>query len=665
VPDTSGKKARPISVVHSSIDASKLNSINMRSLTRAKMADGVKSPERKLSSESANVEKRHSSFIPTPSASSNSAAAGAGVPASKGIASVNPSSTPSPTEQQSGGTAVANKGKGVGGGGNTQVLYSRKPSFKVIPMSSSSHRIMHTVQDGGAPKRLTTRNSQPALSSAMTPSSGHQRIATGSGSSGSGGGTSSSDNSTTKPAQGRVAKETVVLRHAKEATKPQKAEVQDTPGNYNSPVIKERLSNGPTGREEQPVAVSPERKVSMGEYDRLSPPVRALQSPTEEEVMYDVVEGHENKNHPGNMKRNLSKDEPQPENHQNLVNLGSNGVVAAEEAKRSAVSPTPIVAGLQDNVGEQACVELPVASAGNSEDKDISGDLVPVPPPPSKGSGVFEDKPRVAVAGGGGGGGGVGEKDSQVAHKNLSKGGGSFGFQRKLSGGTKPPPASLSRYTARSGDAYSLVLKPKAAADFGRQGRTGATSPQAVTVEEITSPTAEVPKVICLPMSTEDPPALPETTTAQTNQSSSSTVISTANQHRRLQMSLSDSSATSAARSTPIFFKGEALSNESIGRDCSMSSSSAASSDQDLLQPHKQMEDVTAGRRKGDDKLLVPRGGVALMASTERRAKLAINWSEQSLNQNVPSMVTSAVEALGHLVGTISSPPANNSDDGR
>ncbi len=46
-----------------------------------------------------------------------------------------------------------------GGGGdggkeeNTQVVYSRKSSFKVINVSSSSHRILHTVQDGGAPKR--------------------------------------------------------------------------------------------------------------------------------------------------------------------------------------------------------------------------------------------------------------------------------------------------------------------------------------------------------------------------------------------------------------------------------------------------------------------------------------------------------------------------------
>ena len=644
VPDTSGKKARSVSVVHSSIDATKLNSINMRSLTRAKLADGKKSPEKMVSAESANVNKKQpSSFIPTPSASNSAATSGVGVLPSKGSITAGSSSSPVPTEQ-SGVTAATSKSIG-GGGGSTQVLYTRKPSFKVIPMSTSSHRIMHTVQDGGAPKRLTSRNSQPALSPVAPPSGHHNNVAAGSG----------TDNSTARPSQGRVVKETVVLRHAKEAPRPQKTEVQEMSGTYDSLVVKDRLSYGPSDREEQPAMVSTDRKVSTGEYDRLSPPIRTLQSPTEEEAVYDVVEGHENDNRAGNMERKLSNGEPESEKHQNLPSPRSNSAIL--EVKPLAVSPPPLVAGLQENVGGQAGTEIPVAAAPPNTAVH-SDDPVPVPPLPSKGT-VPEEKPRAAAAGGGR----AGEKDSQATYKNS--GGSNFGFQRKHSAGKKLPPASIPRYTARSGETYSLAFKPKAAADPVGQMRATATSPQAGTVEEVTSPTAVVPRVIHLPKSA-TVSALPKITTAEVASQSSSTAVSSSdNQHRRLQMSLSDSSTASAARSTPIFFKVQALSNESISGDVSRSSSSAASSNQDQLLAN-QTEDVTAGRKKGEGgELLVPRGGVALMASTERRAKLVMNWSEQSLDQNVLSRVTSTIEAVGKFVGAISSPPANNVDDGR
>lgn len=126
----------------SSIDSIKLSSVNMRSLTKATPERNVPT-ERKISTEQKvsterklSFERRYSSekrmsdtekpsFIPVPAQASGSS-------------------------KSSGSTTTA---EGNGEGNNTHVVFSKKSSFKVLNVSSSSHRITHTVQDGGAPKR--------------------------------------------------------------------------------------------------------------------------------------------------------------------------------------------------------------------------------------------------------------------------------------------------------------------------------------------------------------------------------------------------------------------------------------------------------------------------------------------------------------------------------
>lgn len=142
----------------SSIDSLKLSSVNMRSLTKA-------TPERKLSTERkvsterrVSLERRFSS--------------------ERRISDTEkPSGIPVPAQVSK--SSGASKGvEGSDEGNNTQVVFSRKSSFKVLNVSSSSHRILHTVQDGGAPKRQNSisRGARPV--SILTESSAQQNVGT-------------------------------------------------------------------------------------------------------------------------------------------------------------------------------------------------------------------------------------------------------------------------------------------------------------------------------------------------------------------------------------------------------------------------------------------------------------------------------------------------------
>ena len=133
--------------VHNSIDSLKLASVNMRSLTKSiekkslherKNSDtGIpKSADRRMSHERKASDSEKPSFIPTPQT--------AGVSSNGGRSKI-------PITRSSTDGGAANNS-------STQVVYNRKSSFKVINVSSSSHRIMHTSQDGGTPKRLNSIN---------------------------------------------------------------------------------------------------------------------------------------------------------------------------------------------------------------------------------------------------------------------------------------------------------------------------------------------------------------------------------------------------------------------------------------------------------------------------------------------------------------------------
>lgn len=133
------------SSVHNSINSLKLSGVNMRSLT--KTTESRKTSDRRNSSERKTLDSDNKpSFIP--------------IPAPVGRVSKIPVAKPEDAT------------------GNTQVLYSRKSSFKVVNVSSSSHRIMHTVQDGGVPKRYNSVKGPRPLSLVTGSSSSHSHTGT-------------------------------------------------------------------------------------------------------------------------------------------------------------------------------------------------------------------------------------------------------------------------------------------------------------------------------------------------------------------------------------------------------------------------------------------------------------------------------------------------------
>ncbi len=621
------KKARSISVIHNGIDTNKLSGVNMRSLTRTRGVDEISTPERKVSDSS--TDKRQS-FIPTPAqqGAGGGASAGGGVSAAGGktITSRNTSNGTNVTssEGSSGPTVPVRSSSGS----NTQVLYSRKPSFKLIPMSSTSHRIMHTVQDGGAPKRLTSRASQPVLTSLSAPSA----VATATAGQHSAGG--SNNSSIPRPAHGKATKETVVLRHAKETATPQG--MDDGPegrNGYDSLPVKEGRSN--ETEEKDSTSSGSIQGQAKGEYDRLSPPVQNTQPTSKQgdDPVYDTIQDNERNHDHGVSSKSKTSGSLKLDNHPSmLLKLTSEGrQLTSDRQNHSAL-----------NQGGVNGVTAPTSNAGHTSSSRVPTESMKSKVP------VFRKLSHENKA----------EKDTQASRK-LSSDKNEFGFQRKSSGGRRMPAQSIPRYTSKSGDTYAVVNKSRTSSQLQQPSSTVTLG--ASTVEE--TPPIKADERKRLPRSTTTPsisknleghPAAvsPSFDNHHTHQHT----------HRPLQASLSDSS-TSAARITPISFKAPALSSESVGGDSVQSAVSGASSEQEGRTSKASIEGEKEMEKRGG---LVPRGGVAMMASVERRAKLAINWSEQSLDRNMPSMITNAVEALGNLVeAAISSPPANSSEDGR
>ena len=134
--------------IHNSIDSKKLSSVNMRSLTKSSGNERKISAERKISTERNNISTERSERKKSVERKlSDSEGKASFIPVPKQIAALSKTSSASKASETS--------------DSNTQVLYSRKSSFKVVNVSSSSHRIMHTVQDGGSPKRQNSINRGP------------------------------------------------------------------------------------------------------------------------------------------------------------------------------------------------------------------------------------------------------------------------------------------------------------------------------------------------------------------------------------------------------------------------------------------------------------------------------------------------------------------------
>jgi hypothetical protein len=241
--------------IMSGIDSIKLSSVNMRSLTKA--PERKTSTERKVSTESKiSTERRYSS---EKRMSDTEKPSGIPIPAQ-----VPKSTPPSKVVDES------------GDGNNTQVVFSRKSSFKVLNVSSSSHRILHTVQDGGAPKRQNSINR------------GVRPVSILSGSS------SQPSNNMTRPLHlaRQVSEGSKLDRRAYQPLSPPGTTGQDSSGSRGS------LATYPGNMEEGKAIVSQRQgakalsqgKKKEGMYDRLA------ENPTaaKEEPVYDTIsDGHQ------------------------------------------------------------------------------------------------------------------------------------------------------------------------------------------------------------------------------------------------------------------------------------------------------------------------------------------------------------------------------------
>lgn len=243
---TSSNTSSPSSSGISTIDSIKLSSVNMRSLTKAQVpttvlaerkvpAERKVSVEKKVSAErKVSLERRYSSER-------------------RMSDTEKPSGIPVPAQVSKTPTSAASKvGNGSGEDANTHVVFSRKSSFKVLNVSSTSHRILHTVQDGGAPKRQNsiTRGVRP-ISILTSGGSGQQDTST-----------------TTKPP--------LLTRQTQESPKqppPPRSSGQDSSGSSNL------LVTHSTSVEEsriQASAKTPGQNKKDGVYDRLAEKERPI-----------------------------------------------------------------------------------------------------------------------------------------------------------------------------------------------------------------------------------------------------------------------------------------------------------------------------------------------------------------------------------------------------
>ena len=209
------------SFIHSSIDGSKLSAVNMRSLTKSKI------PERRIS------DTEGKSSLPTKTVLVRSK---------------------TPPKQEDGNS-------------KTQVLYSRKSSFKVVNVSNSSHRILHTVKDGGAPKRHNSIDRGPRPVSSIP---------------------------------GLLSRQSVVrsIRRAPEIPPNQGPRLEkqghsSQSGNelkwYNSALTRSSINREKQVQNSGTDLIT-DQKQDRGVYDHLSSPVSASSSAGKEEPVYETIE---------------------------------------------------------------------------------------------------------------------------------------------------------------------------------------------------------------------------------------------------------------------------------------------------------------------------------------------------------------------------------------
>lgn len=249
------------SSVHNSINSLKLSGVNMRSLT--KTTESRKTSDRRNSSERKPLDSDNKpSFIP--------------IPAPVGRVSKIPVAKPEDAT------------------GNTQVLYSRKSSFKVVNVSSSSHRIMHTVQDGGVPKRYNSVKGPRPLSLVTGSSSSHSHTGT---------------NTITSPLAGQ----SLEMNHVSLAPPKLEKQVQrplslgKVNGSLDCDALVSLSVHGDSDLHTANANSTSQIK-REGAYDRLSPPVENPTSKKEEPVYETIKDGVASPQH-------TKDDLPVTENH--------------------------------------------------------------------------------------------------------------------------------------------------------------------------------------------------------------------------------------------------------------------------------------------------------------------------------------------------------------
>lgn len=496
--------------VHNSIDSVKLSGINMRSLTKS--VERKTSVERKVSDSESKP-----SLIPVPAQAVSGNV-------SKPLVADDPSSN------------------------NTQVVYSRKSSFKVLNMSSSSHRIMHTVQDGGEPKR------QNSINRGVRPIP----IVMGSSS-------SSQQNMAVSLLPTRQASESLVssvprLHHRPAPPPPPSSKSGLESVGYDSPLSHSVSAvNGESEPHNTTAKSTSQNQKKGGLYDRLSAPMGNSTAKKEEPVYETIKDG-------------THKDLPSPKS----TKEEKSAVNASHSVRKVSGSSQKFPGSINSGTNEEK-------EWYNTDVMNLSGSNSSVNPVTDR-SRTSQPHKHVRIAGAHG----SAARHSRENSWHLG--------DRHLEGDSmaERPTSPVQRYSTESGALYTAADKRRATPARGMS---------------------------------DDAKNRPQLDSAKQAKSRNYSVRS----HKPLRASLSDTSTDSSRPS-----KNSEISSESdIDNSLRSSTSTSINSPEPVSSDKDKKQEIQNGE---------------VLDPALRKAKLELNWSHQSLDQNMSEVASSAAAALSTLM---------------
>ena len=437
---------------------------------------------------------------------------------------------------------VKEDGRNEGAKSNTQVLQSLKTSFKVIPVSSSSHRIMHVVQDGGAPKRHNSMNRRPL------PLSSNKWA--------------SFDYGPAKSASTRPTLDNVILRQEKNIDR-----LSQSSSARPNIMVYHSIDDNATHK----MHMVKDKNVVRGGVDISSSPMQNSTAAQKEEPVDSNVNGSSNgiTGGPGatttsdSMVSEICTDKPTV--MKTLEVTSSIGITEQSSVViRSLMKCNSPSISRASPVGEPMSNEI--TGVGTSRQESSGHDSSA----PISGTKRKEGQPS-------------NDKATQHAPRNL------------------PDKKTLRRPIHISGN---------------KNGEK--TSVERQLVHSLSPPRSTVPTA-----------------------ASSSTNIP-GRKHKRLQISLSDTSPILSTHTPPV------VSLESVD-DTLLSSISSTNLNSVPQLDHFPLSECVN----------------PLLVSEERQAKLKFNWSNQSLNEKMKNVATTTVAALSNLVEVLTSPPIMEDKDRR